>query len=158
MVALIQLGQLYNCRNASGGVLKIISRKCWYLTMMSSTNGNIFRVTGHLCGGFTGEFPSQRPVTRNFAVCFDLCLDKRLSKQSRGWWFETPSRSLWRNCNAATKHDEAPTVRIFHGMYYILEWKVVCYINVDQAQCCKTKSFHIPSGFTRDFTQLLGSL
>ena len=24
---------------------------------------------------------------------------KRLSKQSRGWWFETPSLSLWRHCN-----------------------------------------------------------
>ena len=24
---------------------------------------------------------------------------KRLSKQSRGWWFETPSLSLWRRCN-----------------------------------------------------------
>ena len=27
-------------------------------------------------------------------------LNKRLSKQSWGWWFETPSRSLWRHCNA----------------------------------------------------------
>ena len=26
-------------------------------------------------------------------------LNKRLSKQSWGWWFETPSRSLWRHCN-----------------------------------------------------------
>ena len=28
-------------------------------------------------------------------------LNKRLSKQSWGWWFETPSHSLWRHCNAA---------------------------------------------------------
>ena len=47
----------------------------------------------------TGEFPSQRPVTRSFDVFFDLRLNKRLSKQSRRWWFETPSRSLWRHCN-----------------------------------------------------------
>ena len=26
-------------------------------------------------------------------------LNKRLNKQSWGWWFETPSRSLWRHCN-----------------------------------------------------------
>ena len=60
-----------------------------------------FRVTGHLCGEFTGpgEFPAQRPVTRSFDVFFDLCLNKRLSKQSWGWWFETLSRSLWRHCN-----------------------------------------------------------
>ena len=41
----------------------------------------------------------QRPVTRSFDVFFDLRLNKRLSKQSWGWWFSTPSRSLWRRCN-----------------------------------------------------------
>ena len=48
-----------------------------------SSNGNIFRVTGHLCGEFTGpgEFPAQRPVTRSFDVFFDLRLNKQLSKQ-----------------------------------------------------------------------------
>ena len=47
----------------------------------------------------TGEFPAQKPVTRSFDVFFDLRLNKRLSKQSWGWRFETPSRSLWRHCN-----------------------------------------------------------
>ena len=34
------------------------------------------------------------------ALVFSLicALNKRLSKQSWGWWFETPSRSLWRHC------------------------------------------------------------
>ena len=57
--------------------------------MMTSSNGNIFRVTGPLCGEFTGLFPSQRPVTRSFDVFFDLCQIKRLSKQWWGWWFES---------------------------------------------------------------------
>ena len=48
--------------------------------MMTSSNGNIFRVTDPLCGEFTGEFPTQRPVARSFDVYFDLCLNKRLSK------------------------------------------------------------------------------
>ena len=45
--------------------------------MMTSSNGNIFRVTGPLCGEFTGpgDFPVQRPVTRSFDVFFDLCLN-----------------------------------------------------------------------------------
>ena len=47
----------------------------------------------------TGEFPSQRPVTQNFDIFFDLRLNKHLSKQSRRWWFETQSWSLWRHCN-----------------------------------------------------------
>ena len=55
-----------------------------------------------ICAGnspVTGEFPAHRPVTRSFEVFFDLCLNKRLSKQSWGWWFETPSHPLWRYCN-----------------------------------------------------------
>ena len=42
--------------------------------MMTLSNGNIFRVTGHLCGEFTGtgEIPAQRPLTRSFDVFFDL--------------------------------------------------------------------------------------
>ena len=78
-------------------------------------------VTGPLCGEFTGEFPSWMPVTRSFDIIIDLFqiwpqnrilhektsekdpsnvfLNKRLSKQSRRRWFETPSRSVWRHCN-----------------------------------------------------------
>ena len=69
--------------------------------MMTSSIENIFRVIDPLCGEFTGpgEFPAQRPVTRSFDVFFDLRLNKRLSKQPRGWWFETPPCSLWRQRN-----------------------------------------------------------
>ena len=68
---------------------------------MTSSNGSIFRVTGPLCGEFpdTGEFPSQRPLTRSFDVFCDLRLNKRLSKRSWGWWFGKPSRTLWRRYN-----------------------------------------------------------
>ena len=51
----------------------------------------------------TSEFPTQMPVTRSFNVFFDLRQNKRLSKQSWGWWFETPSRPLWRHCNVRGK-------------------------------------------------------
>ena len=44
-----------------------------------------------------GEFPAQRPVTRSCDVFFDLRLNKRLNKQSWGWWFETLSRPSWRH-------------------------------------------------------------
>ena len=52
-----------------------------------------------LCAGnspVTGDFPAQRAVTRKFDVFFDQRPNKRLSKQSWGWWFETISRSSWR--------------------------------------------------------------
>ena len=70
--------------------------------MVTSSNGNIFRATGHLYGEFTGDrwIPHTKPVTRSFDVFFDLRLNKRLSKQSSDWWFETPSRPLCRHFNA----------------------------------------------------------
>ena len=70
---------------------------------MTSSNGNIFRVTGTLCGEFAGpgEFPTQWPVTGSFGVFFELRLNKRLSKQPWGWWFGTPSWLLWRQYNDA---------------------------------------------------------
>ena len=55
-----------------------------------------------ICAGNSpvpGEFPAQRPVTRSFDVFFDLRLNKRLIKQSWGWWLETLSCPLWRHCN-----------------------------------------------------------
>ena len=70
--------------------------------MTTPSNGNIFRVTD-LCKGnplVNGGFSFQRPIKRSFDVFFDLRLNKLLSKQSRRRWFETPSRSLKRLCDA----------------------------------------------------------
>ena len=87
---------------------------CRYHCFCSMKNGNIFRVTGPLCGEFTGpgEFPAQRPVTRSFDVFFDLCL----SKQPWGWWFETPSWLLWRHCNAVPNHNKSQQTFVFLGI------------------------------------------
>ena len=46
-----------------------------------------------------GEFPSQKLEARSFDVFFAIRLNTRLSKQSWGWRFEKPSRSLWRHRN-----------------------------------------------------------
>ena len=46
----------------------------------------------------------HRPVMRSFDVFLDLRLNKRVSKQSWGWWFETSSRSLWRHCNVDNQY------------------------------------------------------
>ena len=69
--------------------------------MMTSSNGNIYRVTGPSWRNpsVIGGFSSQRPVTRSFDIFFGLRLYKRLSKQSRRRRFETPSCSLWRHRN-----------------------------------------------------------
>ena len=81
--------------------------------MMTSSNGNIFRVTG-LCAGNSPvavEFLTQRPVTRSFDVFFDLRLNERLCK-SWCWWFEMPSRPLWHHSND-NPNNEVWTVYIY---------------------------------------------
>ena len=69
----------------------------------------------------TGEFSSQRPVTRSFDVFFDLCQNKWFSKQWWGWWFETPSCSLWRHCNVNTC-----CARLFDTLF---PWEAYQFVN-----------------------------
>ena len=66
----------------------------------------------------TGEFPSQRPVTRIVDVFFDLRLNIRLSKQSRPRWFETPSRSLWRYCNNIVFNEMSRVIASYSDIPY----------------------------------------
>ena len=78
-------------------------RKPWWRHKMETISALLAICAGN--SPVPGEFPAQRPVTRSFDVFFDLRLNKRLSKQSWDWWFETISRSLWRHCNAINKWD-----------------------------------------------------
>ena len=73
----------------------------WLHDMMTSPNGNIFRVTGHLYGEFTGPrwLPPTKASDAELWCSFDLRPDKLLNKQWWGWWFETTSGPLWRQCN-----------------------------------------------------------
>ena len=76
-------------------------RHSWHF-MMTSSNGNIFRVTGPLCGEFTGHrwITSHKGQWRGVLMFSLICAwKKRLSQQSGRWWFEKPSRSFWRHCN-----------------------------------------------------------
>ena len=75
----------------------------------------------------TGEFHSQRPVTRSFDVFFDLRLNKLLSKQSRCRWFETPSScSLWRQCNDTSALHLGHLDNLHMGQVTIL--RLSCYL------------------------------
>ena len=69
----------------------------------------------------TCEFPAQRPVTQSFDVLFDLRLNKRLSKQSRGWWFETPSHPLWRHSNGVHIPWDVLRQYLMHCL-----WGIIC--------------------------------
>ena len=114
-----------------------------------SSNGNIFRVLGTLCGEFTGpgEFPAQRPVTRSFDAFFDLRPNKRLNKQPWGWWFETPAWSLWRQCNVKASHNIPDS--IFFTLCLkcdILYWRTFQSIKRNQACAPGVLAYLIFSG------------
>ena len=94
-----------------------------------------------LCGEFTGdcwEFTGHRwisltqTVTRSFDVFFDLRLNKRLSKQSRRRWFETPSRSLWRHCNVVQNSD--PMIQAAAGSFGVLRVTLVQFLSGETGQ------------------------
>ena len=83
--------------NLLGLLVRRPKYSAWWRHQMETINALLAFCAGN--SPVTGEFPAQRPVALSFHVFFDLRLSKRLSKQSCGWWSETPSSSLWRHCN-----------------------------------------------------------
>ena len=87
--------------------------------MMTSSNGNIFRVTGPLCGKFFGEFPSQRPGGGVFFY-------------PRGWTVEqtTETPVIWDAI--------APIMRsllcVFSLLFLVDSWLPVIICHVDKKQ------------------------
>ena len=110
-----------------------------------------------LCEGkspVTDEFPSQSPVTQSFDIFFDLRLYKRLSKPSRRWWFEAPSRSLWRHCNVlpysyqgyftwSSEHNDHHFANgimvcdILNEIYWIVMWMWLKFVSKGQLSARK---------------------
>ena len=89
-----------SCTNPSIWGFKFMNMvKSWHIVIMMTSSNEPFSALLAICAGNSlvpGEFPTQRPVTRSFDVYFDLRLNKRLSKQSWGWWFEM---LLWCHSN-----------------------------------------------------------
>ena len=133
-------------------------RSSWWRHQMET-----FSALLALCAGnspVTDEFPTQRPVTRSFAVFFDLRLNKRLSNFSSGWWFETPSRSLWRHCNVSVadtayqceyirwlifksiaKLQNNPHTTLLKTLRYFLQYDVIHMKQVNEKYCMLHKVF-----------------
>ena len=109
--------------------------------MMTSSNGNIFRVTGHLCGEFTGPrwIPHTKATDAELWCLLWSAPNKRLSKHSWGWWFETLSSPLWRHCNVL------PLLSFYgsegnNSKVTLCEWSpTVCYL--PYYRCCQIHDF-----------------
>ena len=83
----------------------------------------------------TRGFRSQRPVTRSCDVFCDLRMNKRLDKQSRRRWFETPSLSLWRHFNAADAAHEICNMYIHGKLYSASLFSKRWYISLKTRSC-----------------------
>ena len=105
--------------------LAIYGHLAWWWHQMET-----FSALLAICAGNSpvpGEFTAQRPVTRSFDVFFDLRLNKRLSKQSRDWWFETPASSLWRHRNGV-KSDSCTAHQILYSFHFETRAQVLVHL------------------------------
>ena len=103
-------------------VWKMFACNLWMMTSSDAT----FTALLAICAGKSpvpAEFPAQRPVTRSFNIFLDLRLNKRLSKQSWGWWFETLSHPLWRHC-----HEKPNLVYFTISLTVVWHTKLLIYI------------------------------
>ena len=114
-----------------------------------------------ICAGNSpvpGEFPTQRPVTRSFDVYFDLRPNKRLSKQSWGWWFETLSPPLWRHRNEHKQNQWKKTVCILDGVIASIStmiYRVLSAVQRTRFSLSQWETYHKTSSISRKKSQNL---
>ena len=110
----------------------------WWRHKMETFSASLAICAGNSPGPC--EFPVQRPVTRSFHVFFDLRLNKPLSKQSWGWWFETLSCPLRRHCNAIGRR------RIIKAMSFVCDPILIPRIsanNLNKLNCITAGSIRL---------------
>ena len=125
---------------------------CWWPCIVALWRHQMETFTAllDLCAGnlpVTGEFPAQRPVTRNFDVFFDLRLNKWLNEQSRRRWFETPSRSLGRHRNGT--YVGTVVIKFRPSIYTGLPLQALQI--VETHSCCMTRTKEVIYLFVHDW-------
>ena len=88
-------------------------------SMMTSSNGDTFRVAGPLCG-HKGQW---RGALKFSVVCAWINV---WVKKSRRQWFETPSRSLWRQCNVQIERGASQGTK--RSLSYLISLLVIYFV------------------------------
>ena len=115
----------------------------WYelyiFSIMTSSNGNIWCVTGPLRGESADHWwiPITKISGMELWCFFDFNLNKKLSKQSRCWCFDMLLHSLWRHCNYSSIHLKIGCQKINYANPGLTKWYhyydtfvIVCEINI----------------------------
>ena len=115
----------------------------WWRHQMKTFSALLALCTGN--SPVTSEFPTQRPD-----VLCDVRLNKRLNKQSRPQWFETPSRSSLRHCHIIKPYREKLGITLtgydnvnFTAHLIVLESCSECISNIVDTHCLWNFSFYI---------------
>ena len=107
--------------------------KTWWRHQME-----LFSALLAICAGNSsvpGEFPAQRPVTQSFDVFFDLGLNKRLNKQSGGWWFEALSRPLWHHRNELREMSKG--IKVWKPCILVIpRWSIEVNMDTQRSHIC----------------------
>ena len=95
---------------------------------MTSSNGSIFRVTGHLCGEFTGLrwIPHTKASERSLYIFFDLRPNKRLRNNCEAGDLRR-IRHLWHHSNVKTSCGSVGELfYVYHKTYHrLLNYKTI---------------------------------
>ena len=86
-----------------------------------------------LCAGnspATVNSPHRGQWRGTLMFFFDLRRNIRLSKQPWGWWFKTPSWSLWRQCN-----EQNVLLTLTSMCLYIYAYRSICFIYISICLC-----------------------
>ena len=136
-----QQGTLSGCPSNLGET----NTKAWWRHQMETFSALLVICAGN--SPVPGEFPTQRPVTWIFRVFFDLRMNKPLSKQSWGWWFEALSRPLWHHCNGFQHwlhHGGPGTIRKCPRGHEVA--KGLCFDTMSESSgVCRTRGHWVPS-------------
>ena len=97
--------------------------KTFTKSMMMSSNGN-FPLNWPFVRGIHRP-PVNSPHKGEWCGALTLSLICARIKQSRGWWFETPSHPLWRHCNVVKS---ASLSTVCYEVIFLESWACVYHI------------------------------
>ena len=120
------------CKSPPSSVTALeVRTRCWWNHMhtMTSSNGNIFRVTDPLCGEFTGHrwIPRTKGQWRGALMFSLICAWINGWVNNRDWWSHTPSRPLWCHCNNGSIRYLAPGGRFYQHVLTLIPARMSYY-------------------------------